>query len=149
MEPEMENLEASASIALPKWIAWEIAGRCNLRCIHCRSASDDEGNAAEYSAQEAKGLIDEVAGYASPVLALSGGEPLLENLRDFDKYAGKCGACEYVRVCGGCTARAAALSEGDYLAEEPFCAYVPTRPINEERIRQGKQGKFYKEPENP
>jgi MoaA/NifB/PqqE/SkfB family radical SAM enzyme len=77
MEPEKENVEASASIALPKWIAWEITARCNLRCIHCRSASDDKGDAGEYSTQEAKGLIDEIAGYASPVLVLSGGEPLL------------------------------------------------------------------------
>ena len=384
MESEMENLEASASIALPKWIAWEITGRCNLHCIHCRSSSEIELNSGEYSTSEAKELIDEIADYASPVLVLSGGEPLLredcfelarhgtdkglrmclatngtlvdervcneiresgirmvslsldgatpaihddfrqqpgafegvmkaasrfreyqipflinssftkrnqhdienvyrlakelgskawylfmivptgraeeavdelispedyekilhwhyeqeqeepellmrptcaphyfrivreqsrkkgrkwkqrslafatgvakgclagqhialidrfgdvrpcsyfseaagnlrekslkeiwenslllENLRDFDKYAGKCGACEYLRVCGGCRARAAALSKGDYLAEEPFCAYVPTRPAKEERIRQGKQGKSYKEPGNP
>jgi radical SAM protein with 4Fe4S-binding SPASM domain len=50
---------------------------------------------------------------------------LLRDLRDFDRYEGKCGACEYLRVCGGCRARAAALSRGNYLAEEPFCSYVP------------------------
>jgi radical SAM protein with 4Fe4S-binding SPASM domain len=53
--------------------------------------------------------------------------PLLENLRDDGKYGGKCGVCEYLHVCGGCRARAAALNQGDYLSEEPFCTYVPMR----------------------
>jgi heme b synthase len=50
--------------------------------------------------------------------------PLLNELRDFSGYRGKCGVCEYLRVCGGCRARADAVY-GDYLAEEPFCSYVP------------------------
>ena len=32
--------------------------------------------------------------------------PLFAELRDFDALKGKCGACEYKRVCGGCRARA-------------------------------------------
>jgi len=46
------------------------------------------------------------------------------DLRDFSQYKGKCGRCEYITVCGGCRARAYALS-GDYLSEEPLCAYEP------------------------
>ncbi len=52
--------------------------------------------------------------------------PLFKELRDFDGYKGKCGVCEYIRICGGCRARAYAVT-GDYLAEEPFCSYVPRR----------------------
>ena len=37
---------------------------------------------------------------------------------------GKCGQCEYREVCGGCRARAFAL-EGDHLASDPSCVYVP------------------------
>jgi len=51
--------------------------------------------------------------------------PLLRSLRDFSSYQGKCGACEYLRVCGGCRARASALNDGNYLAEEPFCGHRP------------------------
>jgi heme b synthase len=50
--------------------------------------------------------------------------PLLRELRDFSNYRGKCGSCEFLRVCGGCRARADAIY-GDHLAEEPFCSYVP------------------------
>ncbi|MBN1865819.1 heme b synthase [Candidatus Sumerlaeota bacterium] len=45
-------------------------------------------------------------------------------MRNPDEYGGRCGYCEYRRVCGGCRARAYAMT-GDYLAEEPFCVYQP------------------------
>jgi heme b synthase len=47
-------------------------------------------------------------------------------MRDVDSYRGKCGVCEYRRVCGGCRARAYAMT-GDALAEEPFCIYQPPK----------------------
>lgn len=50
--------------------------------------------------------------------------PVFADLRDYSRLKGKCGACEYKGVCGGCRARALAAT-GDYLAEEPYCAYVP------------------------
>ena len=50
--------------------------------------------------------------------------PLFDELRDPSLLEGKCGACEYKMVCGGCRARA--LGEtGNYLGEEPFCVYEP------------------------
>ena len=52
--------------------------------------------------------------------------PLFLDLRDFSKYEGKCGECEYIRVCGGCRARAHAAT-GNYLAEEPLCTYQPRK----------------------
>ena len=52
--------------------------------------------------------------------------PLFQDLRDVSKLKGKCGICEYRRVCGGCRARAYEVS-GDYLAEEPYCVYEPKR----------------------
>lgn len=50
--------------------------------------------------------------------------PVFRALRDVDALGGKCGCCEYRRICGGSRARAYALT-GDYLAEEPSCAYLP------------------------
>jgi radical SAM protein with 4Fe4S-binding SPASM domain len=50
------------------------------------------------------------------------------DLRDFKKYKGKCGECEFINVCGGCRARADAVY-GDYMEEEPFCNYVPQRTL--------------------
>ncbi len=49
---------------------------------------------------------------------------LFNDLRNFKEYDEKCGVCRYIKVCGGCRARAYAVS-GSYMAEEPFCDYVP------------------------
>ena len=62
----------------PKWIAWEVTRRCNLRCVHCRSSSslEVEGH-PDFELAAGKRVIDDIASYAKPVVVLSGGEPLL------------------------------------------------------------------------
>jgi radical SAM protein with 4Fe4S-binding SPASM domain len=52
------------------------------------------------------------------------GSPLFADLRDPDKLGGKCGLCEFKRVCSGCRARAYGTTM-EYLGEEPFCTYEP------------------------
>jgi len=47
------------------------------------------------------------------------------SLRNFDNLDGKCGKCEFRKVCGGCRARAYE-STGDFLSQEPLCSYQPT-----------------------
>ncbi len=49
---------------------------------------------------------------------------VFRELRDFNNYKGRCRLCEYRKVCGGCRARAYEIS-GDFLDEEPYCAYEP------------------------
>lgn len=72
----------------PKWIAWEITRRCNLKCVHCRSSSElDITGHPDFTLDEAKAIMDDIASYASPVLVLSGGEPLLrEDVFEIAKY---------------------------------------------------------------
>ncbi len=50
--------------------------------------------------------------------------PLFAELRDPDLLGGKCGLCEFKKVCGGCRARAYGMTKA-YLDEEPFCTYEP------------------------
>jgi len=52
--------------------------------------------------------------------------PVFERLRNPDLLGGKCGVCEYKRVCEGCRARAY-YETGDYMEEEPYCIYEPSR----------------------
>ena len=49
---------------------------------------------------------------------------VFRRLRNTDGYSGKCGRCEFRKVCGGCRARAYEIS-GEYMAEEPYCVYEP------------------------
>ncbi len=53
------------------------------------------------------------------------------SLRNYDNLKGKCGKCEFKRVCGGCRARAYEAT-GDYLAEEPLCSYQPVSTLKSE-----------------
>jgi radical SAM protein with 4Fe4S-binding SPASM domain len=50
--------------------------------------------------------------------------PLFRMLRDCRQLEGKCGVCEFSAICGGSRARAYAMT-GNYLAEDPACAYQP------------------------
>jgi heme b synthase len=59
-----------------------------------------------------------------PLQEIWEGAPIFKELRDPELLQGKCGRCEFKRICGGCRARAYGMS-GDYLDEEPFCVYEP------------------------
>ncbi|MBI3741985.1 MAG: radical SAM protein, partial [Chloroflexi bacterium] len=50
--------------------------------------------------------------------------PILLSLRDPNQLKGRCGACEFNQLCGGCRCRAYAAF-GDYLQEDPACTYQP------------------------
>jgi MoaA/NifB/PqqE/SkfB family radical SAM enzyme len=58
-------------------VVWNVGRRCNLRCIHCYSQSQDIDYEDELTTVEGKALIDDLAKYGSPVLLFSGGEPLM------------------------------------------------------------------------
>lgn len=51
---------------------------------------------------------------------------IFTKLRDDSNLEGKCGCCEYSKVCMGCRARAYGYTQ-NYLAEEPNCTYTPVR----------------------
>lgn len=58
------------------------------------------------------------------VAALMDASPVLQRLGAPSGVQGKCARCGYLQSCGGCRARALAMS-GDAFAAEPFCAYDP------------------------
>ena len=62
---------------VPKWIAWEVTQKCNLKCVHCRCSSDEASSEGDFTTAEGKKLLTEIAEFSKPVVVLSGGEPLL------------------------------------------------------------------------
>jgi radical SAM protein with 4Fe4S-binding SPASM domain len=80
---------------LPHVVAWNLTRRCNLRCTHCYiSAGPWETAEAELDGAECRRVVDELLEVnPSPMLILSGGEPLVrEDLPDLVSHASGQGA---------------------------------------------------------
>ena len=92
-------------------------GSCPAGKYYCRITPDGEVTACPYMPVAAGSLrrarFPEVWRDAA----------VFQDLRD-PKLGGRCGACEFSKICGGCRCRAYA-TYGDYLAEDPACAYQP------------------------
>jgi len=57
-------------------VVWNITRRCNLKCLHCYSSSQNIQYTGELTTEEGKKLISDLASFGSPVILFSGGEPL-------------------------------------------------------------------------
>jgi radical SAM protein with 4Fe4S-binding SPASM domain len=67
----------------PRIISWNITLQCPLMCSHCYVDAGDEEVAGVLSTDEAFGVIDQIRATGTPIVVLSGGEPLLRE----DLYA--------------------------------------------------------------
>ena len=63
-------------VSKPRLIFWELTKGCNLRCIHCRASATELSSPSDLSTQAARDIIDQIAEVSTPILVLSGGEPL-------------------------------------------------------------------------
>lgn len=61
---------------IPRLIFWELTKRCNLTCKHCRAEAEDIDYSGELSQGQIESVINNIASFASPILVLTGGEPL-------------------------------------------------------------------------
>ena len=65
-------------LSAPVNITWEITRKCNLRCIHCLSASSEESE-DELDFNECKRIVDQLAELKVFEINFGGGEPLLKD----------------------------------------------------------------------
>ena len=63
----------------PRLVFWELTKGCNLRCIHCRASATELSSPSDLSTQAALDIINQIAAVSSPILVLSGGEPLFRS----------------------------------------------------------------------
>jgi radical SAM protein with 4Fe4S-binding SPASM domain len=88
---------------LPHIIAWNLTRRCNLACAHCYIAAGPRETATgELATDECLRIVREILDLnPSPVLILSGGEPLLrDDLPVIARYAADRGATVVVGTNG-------------------------------------------------
>lgn len=72
----------------PLLVIWEATRSCALACAHCRADADPTIHPLQLSTAEGKALIDQVAGMGTPILVLSGGDPLMrKDLEELTRHA--------------------------------------------------------------
>jgi len=70
-------------------VVWNITRSCNLKCVHCYNDSGADRSCNDISTQDAKGVLDDLAGFGVPSVLFSGGEPLMrKDLFELIGYAG-------------------------------------------------------------
>ncbi len=90
-------------MTVPHVVAWNITRRCNLACAHCYiSAGSWHSAAGELPTDECLRIVDEIlAANPSPMLILSGGEPLVrDDLETIAAHASAGGATVVVGTNG-------------------------------------------------
>ncbi len=69
-------------------VVWNVTRRCNLKCVHCYAGSKNIHYKDELTTAEGKALIEDLASSGSPVVLLSGGEPLMrKDLPELARHA--------------------------------------------------------------
>jgi AdoMet-dependent heme synthase len=85
----------------PRLIAWELTRRCPLKCVHCRAKATMDPIHGEFSTDECKKVLDNVAAFSSPIMILTGGEPLLrDDILEIAEYGNSLGLRMVLATCG-------------------------------------------------
>lgn len=108
-----------------KQIAYELgqggleSGGCMAGTQYCRITPGGDVTPCPYMTVVAGNVLDR------SFTEIWNSSSVLSDLRDRSRLKGRCGACEFNDLCGGCRCRAQAAF-GDYLEEDPACTYQPT-----------------------
>lgn len=95
------NVQRPFISGAPFLVVWDITYACNLKCKHCY-ASAGKSLDDELTTEEAKQVIDKLDRVCVPIIAFSGGEPLVrKDIFELTNYAGNKGI--YVAVATNAT----------------------------------------------
>jgi radical SAM protein with 4Fe4S-binding SPASM domain len=129
--PQFMRIAKELSLPLTRWSRGCIAG-----ISYCRILPDGSVTPCPYLPVTVGNVREQ------PFKQIWTESKTLNLLRNFDNLKGKCGACAYRGICGGCRARAYGLTSycsganagkdglvvGDFFAEDSWCTYQPTNP---------------------
>ena len=93
--PAVANAVRVEGLSAPITVTWEVTNRCNLRCVHCLSASGPEADTrGDLTLAEAKAVVDQLAAARVFQIHFGGGEPFLyPGFTDLLRHAQARGLC--------------------------------------------------------
>ncbi len=115
------------------------SGTCPCGIYYCRISPEGELTPCPYLPVSVGNLKDE------SFVKLWNESETFHELRNRDMLQGKCGACEFREVCGGCRARAYATTD-NYLAADESCEYQPGQQ-GQQPVQLEKRTAFATEPD--
>jgi len=75
----IESAVSNSSTPPLRLVAWELTRSCNLACAHCRASAECGPYPGELSTEQSLKLLSDIASFSSPIIILTGGEPLLRD----------------------------------------------------------------------
>ncbi len=73
-------------------VAWETTRRCNLACRHCRAVAENHPYDNELDTEQSFTLLKQIREVGTPIIILTGGEPLLrDDIFDIAAFGTKIG----------------------------------------------------------
>lgn len=76
--PDHQRMKLARSAADRRPIVvWNLTRTCNLKCVHCYTASEAKKYPDELTTDQAKAVLDDLADFGVPAVLFSGGEPLV------------------------------------------------------------------------
>ncbi|MHB1862012.1 MAG: TIGR04053 family radical SAM/SPASM domain-containing protein [Gemmatimonadaceae bacterium] len=130
MERQVAERRAGARDAAPDTMTGGVMFSLSDGIGRARSVNDGDGFMFISHTGEImpSGFLPIVAGNVrnDDLLTVYRESPIFAQLRDRAQIKGKCGVCEYLKVCGGSRARAYGMT-GDFMESEPFCTHIPNR----------------------
>jgi heme b synthase len=140
--PDGKTVDTNRLSPQLRLVAWEMTKRCNLFCAHCRAGAEDIGYENELSRDECFALVDGIEAAGTPILILTGGEPLLHpNVFEIGGHATSRG----LRVVLGTNGTLITRDVADSLKKVPVARVgvsldFPTRDLQDDF--RGKAGAF-------
>jgi len=71
--PDLSTLDFDQS---PFIVIWEVTRACDLACVHCRAEAVPLRDPRELTPAEGLGLLGQIAEFGSPLVVLTGGDPI-------------------------------------------------------------------------
>ena len=85
----------------PFLIAFEMTKKCYLKCKHCRASADSFDKENELSTEEIFKILNNIKASFSPIIILTGGEPMLRpDIFEIAKFGTSIGLRMTMAPCG-------------------------------------------------